>query len=125
MSSDAEGYLDVLGIFLPSHSKDRLYVSSANVPLVYDLGMELFRDILFYPLKIQLSSQLLLMVQQVKSGEAIDRLLMKKVVSMMLALDAQRDRIEGRTVYHLDFEPDYLSTSRTFYSLKRCVLISN
>jgi cullin 3 len=117
VSLDAQGYPHVLGMqsFL---SQDRLYVSSANVPLVYDLGMELFRDILFYPLKIQLSSQLLLMIQQERSGEAIDRLLMKRVVSMMLALDAQRDRIEGRKVYHLDFEPDYLSTSRTFYSLE-------
>jgi len=58
------------------------------------------------------------MIQQEKSGEAIDRLSMKKVVSMILALDAQSDQFEGRTVYHLDFEPDYLSTSRTFYSLE-------
>jgi hypothetical protein len=93
-------------------------VSSANVALVYDLGMQLFRDILFYPLKVQLSSQLLLMIHQERNGEAIDRLQMKKVVGMMLALDAQKDRIEGRTVYHLDFEPDYLSTSRSFYSLE-------
>ena len=38
---------------------DRLHAPEANVPLVYDLGLELFRDIIFYPLKIHLASQCL------------------------------------------------------------------
>lgn len=37
---------------------------------------------------------------------------------MMLALSAKRESIQGKTVYHLDFEPDFLATSRSFYRLE-------
>lgn len=53
----------------PCAVQDRLYVPTAStgagmpVPLVYDLGLELYRDIIFYPLKTQIVSQLLSMIQ--------------------------------------------------------------
>lgn len=84
---------------------DRLYVSNANVPMVYDLGLSLFRDsLLFKPLddsseaaseqsgklvKDHLFSAVLSFIEKERNGDTIDRLQIKRTIEILLAIDAR------------------------------------
>ncbi|KAJ3223533.1 hypothetical protein HK099_001011 [Clydaea vesicula] len=97
---------------------DRIYVPNANVSVVYDLGLELFRDINIKSVKNLLINTLLEKILSERKGCTIDHFLMKKTIEMLLALDISREKFTNRSWYHVEFEPHFLSASESYYELE-------
>ncbi|TPX31468.1 hypothetical protein SmJEL517_g05201 [Synchytrium microbalum] len=107
---------------------DRVYVKTAGLPIVYDMGLDLFRERVVrspkHDIKGHLKDTLLREIERERGGEAIDRQVVKSIVEMMLTLPSSLEKrnaagdlikTEGSTVYHADFEPAFLEASATFY----------
>jgi len=101
---------------------DRVYVMHHNVHTVYDLGLILFRDnIARSPrIKDRLLKMLLSLVQKERTGEVINRGLVKNITQMLIDLG-----VNSRTVYEDDFEKHFLETSATFYRVESQEFISS
>eukprot|EP01087_Luapelamoeba_hula_P024188 TRINITY_DN9114_c0_g2_i1.p1 TRINITY_DN9114_c0_g2~~TRINITY_DN9114_c0_g2_i1.p1 ORF type:complete len:736 (+),score=148.71 TRINITY_DN9114_c0_g2_i1:156-2363(+) len=101
---------------------DRVYVMHHNVPTVYDLGLMLFRDnIARSPrVKDRLLKMILSLVQKERTGEVINRGLVKNITLMLIELG-----VSSRTVYEEDFEKHFLETTATFYRVESQEFISS
>ena len=88
---------------------DRTYVASQKKTPVYERGLQIFRDEVCRNARIKdrLLHMLLDLVQRERTGEMIERGLLKTITSMLVEL--------GRDVYARDFESPFLSASATFY----------
>lgn len=88
-----------------------VYVPVSNVPNVYDMGLLLFRDTVARDVHIKrrLLEQLLALIARERSGEVVDRSLLKSAATMLVELGCG-----SRDVYVADFERVFLeSTART------------
>ncbi|CAH1757893.1 5416_t:CDS:10 [Entrophospora sp. SA101] len=105
---------------------DRVYAKSANVPLVYDLGLELFRDTIVrsqkYPIQTHLLEVLLQQIKLERENEMIERSSVKAAMDMLLQLI---DADTGSTVYDIDFEGRFLETSAEYYRVEGQMLVSD
>jgi cullin 3 len=83
-----------------------------SLPTVYELGLQLFRDdVARAPrIKDRLLKMLLGLVQRERTGEVVNRSLIKSVTQMLVDLG-----VTTRSVYEEDFERHFLETSATFY----------
>ncbi|CAG8540312.1 13355_t:CDS:10 [Funneliformis caledonium] len=103
---------------------DRVYAKTANVPLVYDLGLELFRDTIVRSQKHPIQNHLLdVLLQQIKlerENEIIDRSSVKASMDMLLELT---DASTKDTVYATDFEGRFLETSSEYYRVEGQMLV--
>ena len=88
---------------------DRTYVAQHKKAPVYERGLQIFRDEVCRNARIKdrLLHMLLDLVQRERTGEMIERGLLKTITSMLVEL--------GRDVYTRDFESPFLSASATFY----------
>jgi cullin 3 len=88
---------------------DRTYVAAQKKTPVYERGLQIFRDEVCRNARIKdrLLHMLLDLVQRERTGEMIERGLLKTITSMLVEL--------GRDVYARDFESPFLSASATFY----------
>ena len=88
---------------------DRTYVAAQKKTPVYERGLQIFRDEVCRNARIKdrLLHMLLDLVQRERTGEMIERGLLKTITSMLVEL--------GRDVYTRDFESPFLSASATFY----------
>ncbi|KND02992.1 uncharacterized protein SPPG_08979 [Spizellomyces punctatus DAOM BR117] len=109
---------------------DRVYVKAANLAPVYDLGLDLFRDVVQrspdYPISRHLIATLLYHIRLERDGEVIDRLVLKNIIDMLLGLSEPRGPTRTRndkTVYVTDFEETFLESSREFYRLEGQVFL--
>ncbi|KAJ3413350.1 hypothetical protein HDV05_008132 [Chytridiales sp. JEL 0842] len=108
---------------------DRVYVKTANKPLVYDMGLDVFRDhILFskdYPIREQTTNTLLNQILLEREGEIIDRHTIKSVVDMLLSLTPgpQPKGASLSSVYEAVFEQAFLESSKAFYALESETLL--
>ncbi|KAI8918787.1 Cullin [Entophlyctis helioformis] len=107
---------------------DRTYVKTANVPATYDMGMEVFRDVLVrsktYPVPTHLISTLLHQIRLERDGEVVHRMLLKAMTEMLLTLPVSSS--SGRiltTLYDADFERAFLETSQTFLSRESHIML--
>ncbi|KAF0523985.1 Cullin-domain-containing protein [Gigaspora margarita] len=80
--------LDLIGPILMY--LDRVYCKSAKVPTVHELGKELFRDIIFQPIKYFILDTILRQIFLEREGEIIDRSIIKAIMDMLLELTGQR-----------------------------------
>jgi cullin 3 len=89
---------------------DRTYIPSVHKTPVHELGLNLWRDNIIHSSKIQtrLQNTLLELVHRERTGEVIDRGLMRNIVKMLMDL--------GSSVYQEDFEKPFLEVSAEFYS---------
>eukprot|EP01114_Cavostelium_apophysatum_P003635 TRINITY_DN1368_c0_g1_i2.p1 TRINITY_DN1368_c0_g1~~TRINITY_DN1368_c0_g1_i2.p1 ORF type:complete len:736 (-),score=233.08 TRINITY_DN1368_c0_g1_i2:74-2281(-) len=94
---------------------DRVYVSHHNVPTVYDLGLKIFRDSVARSprIKDRLLKMILSMIHKERTGEPINRGLIKNITQMLIDLG-----INSRTVYEDDFEKSFLESSSNFYRME-------
>lgn len=94
---------------------DRVYVVHHNVPTVYDLGLKIFRDTVARAPKIKdrLLKMMLSLVYKERTGEPINRGLLKNITQMLIDLG-----INSRSVYEEDFEKPFLEQSSTFYKVE-------
>ena len=88
---------------------DRTFIPSSHKTPVHELGLNLWRDNIIHSSKIQsrLQDTLLELVQRERTGEVIDRGLMRNIIKMLMDL--------GSSVYKVDFEKLFLDVSADFY----------
>ncbi|KAL7424536.1 hypothetical protein Q5752_000220 [Cryptotrichosporon argae] len=93
---------------------DKVYTSSAGVPVIYDVGLALFLKHIVrsatHPIHTHLLASLLSQVQLERDGEQIPRSTVRECVDVLLRLQEH-----GRSVYVTDFEREFLKRSREFY----------
>uniref|UniRef100_A0A1D1Y7V5 Cullin-3-B n=1 Tax=Anthurium amnicola TaxID=1678845 RepID=A0A1D1Y7V5_9ARAE len=103
---------------------DRVYAKTANVPLVYDLGLDLFRDTIVrsqnFPIQNHLLDVLLQQIKLERENEIIDRSNVKASIDMLLELT---DASTKDTVYATDFEGRFLDTSSEYYRVEGQMLV--
>eukprot|EP01101_Sappina_pedata_P006463 TRINITY_DN3204_c0_g1_i1.p1 TRINITY_DN3204_c0_g1~~TRINITY_DN3204_c0_g1_i1.p1 ORF type:complete len:755 (-),score=227.71 TRINITY_DN3204_c0_g1_i1:56-2320(-) len=94
---------------------DRVYVVHHNVDTVYDLGLVRFRDIVARNPKIKerLLKLVLDMIHKERTGEVINRSLLKNITQMLVELG-----VNSRAVYEEDFERPFLESSTKFYRME-------
>ncbi|XP_047314720.1 cullin-3A-like [Impatiens glandulifera] len=88
---------------------DRTFIPSTHKTPVYELGLNLWRINVIHSPNIQprLQGTLLELVQRERTGEVIERGLLRNIIKMLLDL--------GSTVYQEDFEKTFLADSASFY----------
>ncbi|PQM40606.1 cullin-3A [Prunus yedoensis var. nudiflora] len=88
---------------------DRTYIPSTQKTPVHELGLNLWRDNIIRSSKIQtrLLNTLLELVLRERTGEVINRGLMRNIIKMLMDL--------GPSVYQEDFENPFLEVSAEFY----------
>jgi cullin 3 len=91
---------------------DRTYVTNYNKTPVHELGLNLWRDNILRSPKIRdrLLDTLLDLVHRERTGEVINRGLMRNITKMLMDL--------GPTVYQEDFEKPFLEAAADFYRLE-------
>ncbi|XP_010257131.1 PREDICTED: cullin-3A-like [Nelumbo nucifera] len=91
---------------------DRTFIPSTHKTPVHELGLNLWRDNIIHSSKIQnrLRDTLLELVHRERTGEVINRGLMRNIIKMLMEL--------GSSVYQEDFEKPFLEVSSNFYSLE-------
>ncbi|KAL2904506.1 Cullin-3A [Bienertia sinuspersici] len=91
---------------------DRTFVPSTHKTPVYELGLNLWRDNVIHCSNIQtrLLNTLLELIQKERTGEVINRGLMRNIIKMLMDLSA--------SVYQEDFEKPFLEVSATFYRVE-------
>eukprot|EP01090_Pellita_catalonica_P013608 TRINITY_DN3274_c0_g7_i1.p1 TRINITY_DN3274_c0_g7~~TRINITY_DN3274_c0_g7_i1.p1 ORF type:complete len:736 (-),score=109.41 TRINITY_DN3274_c0_g7_i1:103-2310(-) len=101
---------------------DRVYVMHHNVPAVYDLGLILFKENIAHSSKIKgrLLKVLLSLIHKERTGEMINRGVVKSITQMLIDLG-----VNSRSVYEEDFEKHFLTTSATFYQAESQEFISS
>ncbi|RCH98771.1 cullin-3 [Rhizopus azygosporus] len=97
-----------------------------NLPGVYDMGLNLFRDKVVrseqYPIQKHLISAMLTQIQLERQGDVIDRSAIQSAVTMLAEL---KDPTTNGTVYSVDFETEYLEKSASFYQIESEKLVSS
>lgn len=97
-----------------------------NLPGIYDLGLNLFRDKVVrssqYPIQKHIISAMLTQVQFERQGDVIDRSAIQSAVAMLSEL---KDPSTKESVYMVDFEVDYLEKSTSFYQIESQKLVSS
>ncbi|XP_015895103.1 cullin-3A [Ziziphus jujuba] len=88
---------------------DRTYIPSTQKTPVHELGLNLWRDNIVHFNKIQtrLLNTLLELIHRERTGEVINRGLMRNIIKMLMDL--------GPSVYQEDFEKPFLEVSAEFY----------
>ncbi|XP_010552580.1 PREDICTED: cullin-3B-like [Tarenaya hassleriana] len=91
---------------------DRTYIPSTKKTAVHELGLNLWRDNIAHSSKIQtrLLNTLLDLIHRERTGEVIDRVLMRNVIKMFMDL--------SDSVYQEDFEKPFLEASAEFYKVE-------
>ncbi|GAA0165905.1 ubiquitin-protein ligase [Lithospermum erythrorhizon] len=91
---------------------DRTFIPTTHKTPVFELGLNLWRDNIIRSSKIQtrLQSTLLDLVRQERSGEVINRGLIRNIIKMLIDL--------GPSVYEDDFEKPFLAVSADFYRVE-------
>ncbi|XP_026081266.1 cullin-4B-like [Carassius auratus] len=78
---------------------DRTYVlQNSMLPSIWDMGLELFRFYIISDLKVQCKTidGILLLIERERSGEAVDRSLLRSLLSMLSDLQIYQDSFEDR-----------------------------
>lgn len=88
---------------------DRTFIPSTHKTPVHELGLNLWRDNIIHFSKIQtrLLDTLLDLILRERTGEVINRGLMRNIIKMLMEL--------GSSVYQDDFEKPFLEVSAEFY----------
>jgi cullin 3 len=91
---------------------DRTFVKQTKRVPVYSMGLRTFLDNVARHKDVKERLQMLILsnIARERSGEQIDFVLVKNILSMLVALG-----VNSRKVYQHDFERSFLDTSRTFY----------
>ncbi|ORY49554.1 Cullin-domain-containing protein [Rhizoclosmatium globosum] len=112
---------------------DKVYVKTANKPMIYDLGLDLFRDTVLHcptlPIRQKTVETLMYLILLERQGEIIDRSSIKTITNMFLSLNNVNAIAQGTmttssiSIYEQDFERYFLATSREFYRLEAAHLL--
>ena len=101
---------------------DRTFVVQQKRTPVYDLGLQLFKETITHHPQVhdRLQNHLLTSIHLERTGELINRLLMKTTLSMLVDLG-----INSTVVYEEDFEMQFLERTSQFYKQEAQDYIAN
>lgn len=103
---------------------DRVYSREAKVPLIYDVGLSIFRDAIFNsPLQNEIYYTILGLLRQDRDGITADRPVIRSVVSMFEYLPDTF--LMGDSIYIGRFEPLLLKDTEKYYGNAADNLLSN
>ncbi|KAJ7364027.1 Cullin-domain-containing protein [Mycena albidolilacea] len=101
---------------------DRVYAKSAEVPEIWDAGLNLFlKHIIRSPIKEHLVTAILNQIQFERDGYVVNRSAIKGCVDVFITLED----VNGLTVYKRDLEPSLLRESRAFYEAEGLKLLQS
>nr|XP_043638688.1 cullin-3A-like [Erigeron canadensis] len=91
---------------------DRTYVPSSHKIPVHELGLNLWRDKVIHlsGIQVRLQNTLLQLIHKERTGEVINRGLMRNIIKMLMDL--------GPSVYQQNFERPFLEVSGEFYRVE-------
>ncbi|CAH2448493.1 Ubiquitin-protein ligase [Komagataella phaffii CBS 7435] len=93
---------------------DRVYVKEAHLPLIYDIGLQLFRDYVILPndniVGKKIIGLLLQSIDEIRSNKIVDKFLIKNIIFMFESLPD-----EAGNYYDTYVEPDFLEDSRLYF----------
>lgn len=102
--------------------QDRVYAKSAEVPEIWDAGLNLFlKHIIRSPIKEHLVTAILNQIQFERDGYVVNRSAIKGCVDVFITLED----VNGLTVYKRDLEPSLLRESRAFYEAEGLKLLQS
>lgn len=97
-----------------------MYTKSANVPEIWDAGLQLFiKHIIHPPIQQHLVDAILFQIHTEREGYTINRSAVLGCVKVLLQLTDT----DGVTIYKRDLEPAILRESETYYKLEGEVLL--
>jgi cullin 3 len=106
-------FFDAVRDRISSAIKDRVYTKAANVPLIWDAGLESFlKHIIRPPIKDHLITAILRLIYLEREGHPVNRSAVQGCVSVLLVLNVGSD---GSSVYKVDLEPLVLQESNSYY----------
>ncbi|KAJ6513268.1 Cullin-domain-containing protein [Mycena sanguinolenta] len=101
---------------------DRVYAKSAELPEIWDAGLNLFLEhIICPPIKQHLVTAILNQIQFERDGYVVNRSAIKGCVDVFLTLEDAN----GLNVYRRDLEPALLRESNTFYEAEGLKLLQS
>lgn len=102
--------------------QDRTFVEQQKKPHIYDLGVALFRDIVVADERIRprMRRELLADVRRERTGEVIDRGLLRSVLTMLVELG-----VNALRVYEEEFEEGFVAETVEFYRTESQEFISS
>ncbi|KAJ1919765.1 hypothetical protein H4219_001795 [Mycoemilia scoparia] len=107
---------------------DRQYVKNAEVPLVYDMGLGIFRDEIItnkdWDVTSLLQRIILDMVKSDRGDEEIDRGLLRAIVDMLQEL-TDNISFSKRDLYQASIEPSILDATKMYYQNKAKMWIAS
>eukprot|EP00842_Homolaphlyctis_polyrhiza_P005864 jgi/Hompol1/6279/HPOL_002523-RA len=129
---EAEGFLRLVAKLWEDHTVclsmasdilmylDRTHLKGTNMPSIYDMGLDAFRDVVVrskkFPLPAHLIATLLHQIHLEREGELVNRMLLRSIFEMLITLPVISS--SGRvltSIYDVDFERTFLETSATYY----------
>ena len=114
--------------------QDRVYCQDQRRPSIFVTAMMLFRQhVLQTPFSAQsaidvmavLETVILDMIHMERTGEIIDRSLIRACVYMLEGLYESYQEEENKKIYLTSFEPKFLDSSREFYRMEGQALLAN
>jgi cullin 3 len=101
---------------------DKTHCARMKLTVVYDMGLELFRDVVLKQNNInnRLRKVLLDNIAKERQNETIDRILMKSALSMLVEVN-----VNSKLVYQEDFETPFLAETKLFYETEVQYFLSN
>lgn len=92
---------------------DRYHVKYQQLPSLSESGLRKYRSIVFDPIKADVTSSILKMINDEREGNVIERDLIKKSVQVYVDMGMNQDE-----VYEKDFESQFLEFTREHYGKK-------
>ncbi|KAJ1973475.1 hypothetical protein H4R33_006955, partial [Dimargaris cristalligena] len=98
---------------------DRHYCTTAQVPLTYDMGLSLFRDVVLqsstYQIQPRVLNQILADIDRERGGDLVDRVLLKKTITLFNTVPAT-STVFTTSIYHTVFEPAIVNRTMQYYA---------
>ncbi|XP_054804609.1 cullin-1-like [Prosopis cineraria] len=95
------------------HYLERYFIARHSLPLLYTVGLDRFRDLVFMKVKAQATDAMISLIDKEREGEQIDGSLLRNVLDIYVALGT--DELD---CYKQDFELRLLEDTSTYYRIK-------
>ena len=96
---------------------DRTFLTARNLPLMYDVGLEVFRDYVIksdiFDMKRYLIEVCLKLIELDRDGNMVDRSLLAHVISVFTSLGLSQSN--NQTIYDLIFELPFLKETKSYF----------
>ncbi|KAM3231468.1 cullin-1 [Capsicum chacoense] len=95
------------------HYLDRYFIARRSLPALNEVGLTCFRDLVYQELKNKARDAVIVLIDQEREGEQIDRALLKNVLGIFVEIG-----MGEMEFYENDFEDAMLKDTAAYYSRK-------